>query len=122
MLSKIQFNLIDNYIVFEKTGIRKKLDPIVCVKLGEEQFAEPDDYALMSRLNFKRAVTKIIIKLQAYKFNQQIINSQMSRQHLVSVLPQMPELDAHDLSAYGNSYHSEDDENDRSDTHSEVHS
>ena len=46
----------------------------------------------------------------------------MSRQHLVSVLPQMPELDAHDLSAYGNSYHSEDDENDRSDTHSEVHS
>lgn len=70
MLCKIQFNLIDNYIVFEKTGVRKKLDPIICVKLGEEQFAEPDDKALMSRLNFKRAVTKIIIKLQAYKFNQ----------------------------------------------------
>lgn len=36
MLSKINFNLIDNYIVFEKTGVRKKLDPIICVKLGEE--------------------------------------------------------------------------------------
>ena len=70
MLCQVQFNLIGNYIVFEKTGVRKKLDPIICVKLGEEQFAEKDDKALMSRLNFKRAVTKIIIKLQAYKFNQ----------------------------------------------------
>jgi hypothetical protein len=44
----------------------------VCVKLGEEQFAEDDDRALLSRLNFKRAVTKVIIKLQAYKFNLQV--------------------------------------------------
>jgi Ca2+/Na+ antiporter len=69
MLNKIRFKLIDGYIVYEDTGIRCKLDPIICVKLGEEQFAETDDKALMSRLNFKRAVTKIIIKMQAYKFN-----------------------------------------------------
>jgi hypothetical protein len=82
MLNKIRFKLIDGYIVYEDTGIRCKLDPIICVKLGEEQFAEVDDKALMSRLNFKRAVTKIIIKIQAYKFNQQIINVQTSRQRL----------------------------------------
>lgn len=70
MLNKINFRLVDGFIVYDETGIRRKLDPIVCVKLGEEQFAEPDDKALMSRLNFKRAVTKIIIKLQAYRFNQ----------------------------------------------------
>jgi len=39
------------------------LIPIVSIKLGEEQFAEPDDKALMARLNLKRAVTKIIVKL-----------------------------------------------------------
>jgi hypothetical protein len=63
MLNKIRFKLVDQHIVYEDTGIRCKLDPIICVKLGEEQFAEPDDKALMSRLNFKRAVAKILIKL-----------------------------------------------------------
>jgi hypothetical protein len=49
--------------------IKYKLQPILCVKLGEEQFAESDDRKLMARLNFKRAVTRIIVKIQAYKFN-----------------------------------------------------
>lgn len=43
MLNKINFELIDGYISYTDTGIRVKLEPIVCVKLGEEQFAEPDD-------------------------------------------------------------------------------
>ena len=68
-LNQVKFDLVNGYVVFHETGIRFKLEPIVCVKLGEEQFAEEDDRALLSRLNFKRAVTKIIIKLQAYKFN-----------------------------------------------------
>jgi len=119
MLNKIRFKLVDGHIVYEDTGIRCKLDPIICVKLGEEQFAEPDDKALMSRLNFKRAVTKIIIKLQAYRFNEQILNIQASRQHLTATVPLMPELDANDLSAYGNSYESETDgEDSASDRHS----
>lgn len=63
MLNKINFELVNGYIVFPETGIRVKLEPIICVKLGEEQFAEPDDIQLMSRLRFKRTVTKIIIKL-----------------------------------------------------------
>lgn len=71
-LNRIKFDLVNGYVVFKETGIRFKLEPIVCVKLGEEQFAEADDRALLSRLNFKRAVTKIIIKLQAYKFNLQV--------------------------------------------------
>jgi hypothetical protein len=37
--------------------------PIVSIKLGEEQFAEPDDKALMARLKLKRAVTYLIVKL-----------------------------------------------------------
>jgi len=54
---------VNGYVVFKDTGIKFKLEPIVSVKLGEEQFAESDDRALLSRLNFKRAVTKIIIKI-----------------------------------------------------------
>jgi len=75
MLNKINFELIDGYIVFSNTGIKVKLEPIVCVKLGEEQFAEHDDIQLMSRLRFKRVVTKIIIKCQAFKANAKIQSS-----------------------------------------------
>lgn len=71
----MQFSVINGYIVFTDTLIQYKLQPIVCVKLGEEQFADRDDRTLMARLNFKRAVTKIIVKLQAYKFNQYILRT-----------------------------------------------
>lgn len=74
-LNRMQFSVINGYIVFTDTLIQYKLQPIVCVKLGEEQFADRDDRTLMARLNFKRAVTKIIVKLQAYKFNQHILRT-----------------------------------------------
>jgi hypothetical protein len=36
MLNRIQFDLVNGYVVFKETGIRFKLEPILCVKLGEE--------------------------------------------------------------------------------------
>ena len=36
MLNKIEFQVINNHIVFNETQIQYKLKPIVCVKLGEE--------------------------------------------------------------------------------------
>jgi len=74
-LNRMEFSVINGFIVFANTKIQYKLQPIVCVKLGEEQFAEKDDRQLMARLNFKRAVTKIIVKLQAYKFNLYILRT-----------------------------------------------
>ncbi len=68
-LNKMDFSVIDGYIVYNETHIKYKLHPIVCIKLGEEQFATTDDRHLTARMNFKRAVTQIIVKLQAYKFN-----------------------------------------------------
>lgn len=35
-LNKMNFSVINGYIVFNETHIRYKLLPIVCVKLGEE--------------------------------------------------------------------------------------
>lgn len=42
-LNRMEFSVINGYIVFANTKIQYKLQPIVCVKLGEEQFAEKDD-------------------------------------------------------------------------------
>jgi len=44
MLNKISFRLIDDTstIVFDNY-IKRKLNPIYCVKLGEERFATPDN-------------------------------------------------------------------------------
>jgi hypothetical protein len=91
MLNKIDFRLVDNHIVFKDTGIIRTLIPIVSIKLGEEQFAEPDDKALMARLKLKRAVTYLIVKLQAFKFNQQIKRTIASRIRLGLILPLMNE-------------------------------
>jgi hypothetical protein len=87
----MEFSVINGFIVFSNTKIQYKLQPIVCVKLGEEQFAEKDDRQLMARLNFKRAVTKIIVKIQAYKFNLHILRTQACKQHIKKLCPLMTE-------------------------------
>jgi len=110
MLNKINFELIDGFIVFKDSGIKVRLEPIVCVKLGEEQFAEHDDIQLMSRLRFKRTVTKIIIKLQAYKVNTAIQSTFECRQHLNKIVPLMPDMTDQDDSDFGYEYYAEDDD------------
>jgi len=110
MLNKVRYRLQDNYIVFEDTGIVRPLIPIVSIKLGEEQFAEPDDKALMARLNLKRAVTKIIVKLQAFKFNQQIKRTIDSRIRLPLVTPLMREVEKDDETDIGELFESDGEE------------
>lgn len=96
--------------MFEDTGIVRPLIPIVSIKLGEEQFAEPDDKALMARLNLKRAVTKIIVKLQAFKFNQQIKRTIDSRIRLPLVTPLMREVEKDDETDIGELFESDGEE------------
>lgn len=81
-LNKMDFSVINGYIVFTDTEIKYKLQPILCVKLGEEQFAAGADKSMQARLNFKRAVAKIIVKIQAYKFNQYILRTQKCKQSI----------------------------------------
>ena len=63
----------------------------------------------MARLNFKRAVTKIIVKLQAYKFNQYILRTQACKQNIKKLLPNMPEhhTDADEDVYFGEDYYDE---------------
>lgn len=76
MLNKVHFTLKDNYIVFKDSLIRKKLILSNSIKSGEEKYAEKSDKTLMARKNWKEAVSMIIIKLQAYKYNLQIQRTQ----------------------------------------------
>jgi len=48
------------------------MKPIVRVKIREERFATPQNKALMARARFKRAVIKILTKLQAYHLYEKI--------------------------------------------------
>ena len=108
MLNKINFKFIDGYIVFEDSRIKRKITPINIIKLGEEQFADKSDKALNARYNMKRAVSKIIIRLQAYKFNQQIIRNQQAKQHLAEFTADLEEEDEN-FSYCGESYYQESD-------------
>ena len=122
MLNKVQFDILElpnakgkleEYIVFPN-GIKKKLLPIVSVRLGEEQYAEPDDRALTARLNFKLAVTKVIKKLQAYKYNLQIIRTLHCRSYITECVPLLADsLDPDDdVTSFGESYYGEHDDDD----------
>lgn len=106
MLNKINFKFIDNYIVFEHSLIKRKMPPINMIKLGEEQFADKSDKALKARYNMKRAVSKIILRLQAYKFNQQIIRNSQAKQHLEEFTSDLEEEDEN-FSYCGESYYEE---------------
>jgi Ca2+/Na+ antiporter len=108
MLNKINFKFIDGYIVFEESQIKRKITPINIIKLGEEQFADKSDKALHARYNMKRAVSKIIIRLQAYKFNEQIIRNQLAKQHISEYVNNLDD-EEENYSYCGESYYEESD-------------
>lgn len=106
MLNQLEFKFIDGYIVFEETQIKRKIKPISMIKLGEEQFATAEDKSLNARLNMKRAVIKIIIKLQAFKFNAQINRNHKAKNHLTEFSTTLEDLED-DYSYCGESYYQE---------------
>ena len=63
----------------------------------------------MARLNFKRAVAKLIVKIQAYKFNLNVIHTQKFKQHIKKIIPQMIEFHAGDENYFGEDYFSENE-------------
>jgi len=65
---------------------------------------------LTARKNWKKAVSIVIIKLQAYRHNQQILRTLGSRQRLSTVAPHLEELDEDDETFFGESYYSEEEE------------
>jgi len=62
----------------------------------------------MARLNFKRVVTKIIVKLQAYKYNLYLLRTQACKQQVRKMLPNMPEHHKEEEIYFGEDYYVED--------------
>ena len=119
MLNKVHFTLRGEYIVFKDSLIRKKLRLSNSIKSGEEKYADKTDKTLMARKMWKEAVSMIIIKLQAYKHNLQIQRTQQCKQRLDRMLPNIDckELEEDDK-IFGESYDSEESENDTVTEHS----
>ena len=94
ILNKIEFKQEGDIIIFEmdkssnyketinkgqfmskmnnKNTIKYRMKPISRIKIGEERFATKENKKLMARAKFKRAVIKILTKLQAYHLYEKI--------------------------------------------------
>lgn len=48
------------------------MKPITRIKIGDERYATSDTKKLMARAKFKKAVIKILTKLQAYHLYEKI--------------------------------------------------
>ena len=114
MLNKVHFTLKGEYIVFKDSLIRKKLKLSNSIKSGEEKFADKSDKTLMARKMWKEAVSMIIIKLQAYRFNLQIQRTQQCRQRLNTTIPLVIDMKdvKDDDKIFGESYDSEEEDYD----------
>jgi len=56
----------------QNNQIRYKMKPIQSIKIRDERFATPDNIALMAKAKLKKAVIKILTKLQAYHIYEKI--------------------------------------------------
>lgn len=61
-----------NFMGKQNNQIKYRMKPIQRIKIREERFATPDNKGLMARARLKRAVIKILTKLQAYHFYEKI--------------------------------------------------
>lgn len=72
MLNKVHFTISGDKIIYKDSLISKQLRLSNSIKSGEEKYADKSDKTLMARRMWKEAVSVIILKLQAYKYNLQI--------------------------------------------------
>ena len=67
----------------------------------------------MARKVWKAAVSDVIIRLQAFKYNQQILRTtEHVKENLTDCAPHLTYLDKDDVTIYGESYYSEGEEGD----------
>lgn len=57
--------------------IKFKMKPIQKIKIREERFATPDNRELMAKARFKKAVIKILTRIQAYHLYEKIMRNNM---------------------------------------------
>ena len=83
-------------IHFDDYHVDKKIKRITCVKLGEERFAI-DNKKMIARATLKKAVIKILIKIQAYKHCEKLKRIDQSKVKLTRMLKIEDEDDDRDI-------------------------
>jgi hypothetical protein len=82
MLDRVPFRVIeenDKTKIEFPTGAKKTVKPISCVKIHEEKLSDLDNRKVIVFNAWKKAVMKILIKLQAYKHHEKMERSKQCR-------------------------------------------
>ena len=98
MLKKLEYRVEEKYIVFEGRYRKRIRDPTVVISDEDIPFSMMDNRSFISKMLWKKAAIKIIIRIQAYKFLEKVRRNRKSAVDILRILPYMAE-DKGDLSA-----------------------
>lgn len=89
ILKKLEYRVEEKYIVFEGRYRKRIRDPTVVISDEDIPFSMMDNRSFISKMLWKKAAIKIIIRIQAYKFFEKIRRNRKSAVNLVRILPYM---------------------------------
>lgn len=89
ILKNLEYRVEEKYIVFEGRYRKRIRDPTVVISDEDIPFSMMDNRSFISKMLWKKAAIKIIIRIQAYKFFEKIRRNRKSAVDLVRILPYM---------------------------------
>jgi hypothetical protein len=101
-LKKLDYKVLDKYIIFDATQRKRIKDPCVVINEEEVPFSMMDDRSFLTKMLWKKAAIKIIIRIQAYKFFEKIKRNMKSKEDITRVLPYLGD-EMGDMSIVGDS-------------------
>ncbi len=86
MLKSVDYRVEEKYIIFDSLNRKKIKDPCVVLKDDRIPFSMLDNKSFVSRILWKKATIKIIIRIQAYKHYEKMKRSEKSKIPLSKIL------------------------------------
>lgn len=86
-LVNLDYKVENKYIVFDQRFKKKIKEPKVVFAEDESPMLLMEDRSYVAKLLWKKAAAKIMIRIQAYKFQEKIRRNQRSAVDIVKILP-----------------------------------
>lgn len=86
-LVSLDYKVENKYIVFDQRYKKKIKEPKVVFAEEESPMLLMDDRNYVAKLLWKKATAKVMIRIQAYKFQEKIKRNQKSAVDIVKILP-----------------------------------
>jgi len=87
ILKKLEYRVDDKYIVFDDQHRKRIKDPSVVIDENDVPYSMQDDRGYISKMLWKKATIKIIIRIQAFKFFEKIRRNKRSQVDIIKMLP-----------------------------------